>query len=195
MFKRVLLAAVMVALTSTGASAVTFNRLFVESNGHRPMASGDISGYHDLGLFAAGEAVGIGGRIVGGVDIWQFTAQTPFRLFLTDLPIDDNEGFDHSSLGRPYANNGQTTATFSLTEGTNTLFSTTLTSTSADGLLAGFDFEGGPGTYRLLIDGQRGRGATYDLALVAPVPIPATLPLLLGGLGAMAALYRRKARA
>jgi hypothetical protein len=205
-------AAAMVVFAAGTASASTIapifdaDRIAVESSGNRPSASGDINnnGALDLGLILPGEKVGIAGRIVTAVDNWTFQTTTPWTMSLVNLDLDDNQGFDSSNITNPsgsFAGNGDTTtALFSLFDASGNpdsdpaLFSANLTATM-HGLITGLNFSGGAGSYLLRIDGAAGSpGATYDIGISA-VPIPASLPLLLGGIGALAAMRRRKAAA
>lgn len=213
MKKMIVSAAVMALLAAGTASASTVapifgaDRIEVESSKNRPDAGGDVANNaaRDLGLILPGEKVGIAGRIVTAIDNWTFQTTTPWSMFFVNLDLDDNQGFDSSNITVPannsFAGNGDTTrANFTLLDNANPgapveIVSTGFLTANMHGLLTGLNFSGGAGSFLLQIDGVQGSpGATYDIG-VSAVPIPASLPLLLGGMGALAALRRRKAAA
>lgn len=204
--------AVAVAVLAAGtASASTVGPIFgadrieVESDNNRPNAGGDVSnnGALDLGFILPGERVGVAGRILTAIDSWTFQTTRAWTMSLVNLDLDDNQGFDSSNILAPAGNyqpNGDTTrARFSLFDNSDPNAPTQIGSAveltaTMDGLLTGLDFSGGAGSYLLRINGALSNpGATYDIGITAPVPLPASLPLLIGGIGALAALRRRKA--
>jgi hypothetical protein len=197
MLKTLTTAAMLAAFAVSGASATVFDAIFVESDGNRPLSMGDIpaAGSVDIGAIAPGSVIGLGGRIVTSTDMWDFSTSTKVTVTLTDLMLGDgNSGFDSSNNGA--APNGVSTATFSLIDAMTmmTVASAQITSSVAP---PGFMLMAGPGDYHLLIDGTPATngvtnpGSTYDLAVATAIPVPAALPLLVGGLGMLVALRRR----
>lgn len=192
MMKNVLSAVIVIASTAGGAAAATvFDRIVVESEGVRPGAIGDVptNGAVAIGAIGGGEHIGVGGRIVTAEDAFTFSTSTAFTIKLTDLELGDgNFGFD--SRDTSFVNNGETTARFSLLDSSDVEIDFAELTSTDPGLLTGLHLAAGAGGYTLLIDGLSGDGSTYDLK-ISTVPVPAALPLLLGGLGALFALRRR----
>ena len=196
MMKSTIAAALVAAFTASGATGATFDQIFVESNGKRADANGDVptNNAAPIGAFGAGEHIGIGGRIVTAEDAFTFSTSNAFTIKLTNLGIDSNFGFDSGDL---FGNNGVTTARFSLLDSSDVEIDFAELTSTDPGLLSGLHLAGGAGDDTLLIDGLSGGGSTYDLKLStapAPIPVQAALPLLLSGVGALAA-FRRRARA
>jgi hypothetical protein len=184
--------------TST-APLFGYDWIVVESSGNRPKSTGDVGGEGlDVGTIAAGQNVGLAGRIVTASDTWRFTALSPWTMAFVNLDLDDNQGFDSSNIDSAFgkfAKNGDTTmAKFSLLDGDGNPLSSVNHTANAGGFIAEL-FSGDAGTFSLLIDGMpKSRGATYDIGVsVAAVPLPGTLPLLAAGIGGLLALRRRKA--
>lgn len=149
-------------------------------------------GGFDLGSLAAvGDSISIHGRIVNAVDAYTFTSATAFNVefifggvALEAGGMTDSSGFVLDDIGSD-ANN---TSDFSLQLGMDAALMQTLTTeiTGGESLI----FSGGPGTYSFIIDGSGG-GALYDVRISA-VPLPAALPLLLGGMGLLGVFGRKK---
>lgn len=169
--------------------------LFVESNGFRNLSTADVSTSADLGNIGPGVTYGIAGRIVDAQDTFTFTTTTAFSLTFVDLAdtngVDLDAGVGFDSTFQPLA--GPALTDFVLTDSNNISNSVTLTSPQGAGTVIFADVA--PGSYTFLIDGSLSQGiaSTYDIALeTAPIPLPAALPLLVGGIGTLVALRRRK---
>ena len=182
------------AFTDTGNSAFNLNSL----NG---------------GAYGAGVTIGIYGRIVGSTDKFTFT----FDITNTfDLRF-DFDGYDLAGGGSvaaglsglvdesivlggtPLTQNGPggKRVSFELRQllgGSNT-YTTVRRTNRVMGNETIFG-DVGAGRYRLIVSGDLGNQqnvpAYYDLELVSAVPLPASALLLLGGLGGLFAVRRRK---
>ncbi|WP_108835507.1 VPLPA-CTERM sorting domain-containing protein [Tateyamaria sp. Alg231-49] len=100
--------------------------------------------------------------------------------------------------GNPVAGTTVKNVSFSLSGGGSTVSKTFVTDVLASNTTDGFIFSGlGNVEYTLTVDGSlrptSGAVALYDLKISA-VPIPAAGFMLLGGLGGLAALRRRKSK-
>lgn len=186
---------------TTAAAGPVFSPIFVESDGNRPDATGDIPSGDtlDIGVIAPEDAVGIAGRIVAATDVWEFTTENTWSISLVDLDLDDNLGFDSSDIVDPignFATNGDpTSAVFSIIDSDmNVVFTSASVIATDPGELDGVSFSGEAGSFFLTVSGApRSIGATYDLGIrVASVPLPASVLLLLGGMGALTVAGRRK---
>lgn len=204
MIKTLLSAAAIAGFMAGTASAITVlpetntDRTFVESDGNRPLSSGDIPAGDilDAGVVDLGETVGIAGRIRTSIDTWRFVTVSAWEMALVNLPLDDNQGFDSSQIVNPagsYAPNGDpTSATFSLYDDSFTLIDSVFLTADPHGLVTGLDFTGNSGTFFLEIAGASGSvGATYDIAISA-IPLPAAGWLLISALGSVAFLGHRR---
>lgn len=145
-------------------------------------------GGFDLGsLTNVGDMITLHGRIVNAVDAYEITSETAFTVSfifggvaLEAGGMTDTSGFVYDDLGGDVDN----TAVFSLTGSMDEMIMTEVT--SGDPLI----FSAGPGSYSFAIDGSGG-GALYDIKFTA-VPVPAALPLLLGGIGMLGVFGRKK---
>ncbi|WP_131802808.1 VPLPA-CTERM sorting domain-containing protein [Cognatiyoonia sediminum] len=188
-----------VLLPGSGATAATFDAIYIESTDNRPGSTGDISGANDLGLIADGSQIGIAGRIVSAEDMWRFQTDAGWVIGFVDLPIDDQLYFDSSNITNPigdFADNADTTtAIFSIFDASDNslLFSNTISAAAFGvGTQSELDYSGTAGSFLLRIDGQDGSpGATYDIG-ISTVPLPGAVWLLLAGVGGLAAMKRRK---
>ena len=166
------------------------------------------------GTFGAGDTIGIYGRIVSSVDRFSYTFTSGIN-FDVDFDFDGYDLAGGGSVGAGFSGLVDQTAVLSENEDTivngggkgvrislvNTLlpevlvrdFVTNWTSlTSADSSIFS---NVAAGSWTLVVDGSVGpntrRAALYDIEISA-VPLPAGGLLLLGGLGGLAALRRRK---
>lgn len=187
----------MIAATAGSAATVTPDTLIIESNQNR----GDGSSTGDIVTADFGDITGLtagwAGRIVNATDSVTFSTNNAFNVDfvnLTDLlgvDIDNCEGFDGSdcSVGSANNENGRL-ARFILDDGVNPALMIDFTSSVAAG--TNIFSNVAAGNYTFTIDGISGAaGSAYDIAISA-VPVPAAGLLLLGGLGGLAALRRRK---
>jgi len=167
--------------------------------------------------FGANDVVQLHGRIVSSQDVFSYTFafaqgfKVEFDLDGYTLATDTNssDGDDTESLsglvgqdgrfGNPKAGISAKGVAFTLT---NTADNSFITRPFTTDILDGEDpfiFAGLGGVeYTLTVDGsvgpQKGADALYDLKISA-VPIPAAGFMLLGGIGGLAALRRRKGKA
>lgn len=152
------------------------------------------NGGFDLGdLTAVGDVISLHGRIVNAADAYTFSSATAFTvefifggLTLANMTTTDTSGFTFDTQGGPASN----TSNFSLDDGMGTVlveqFMTEIT--GGPSLI----FSAGPGDYTFIIDGiPPSGGALYDIQITA-VPLPAALPLLLGGMGLLGVFGRKK---
>ncbi|MEM8729377.1 MAG: VPLPA-CTERM sorting domain-containing protein [Pseudomonadota bacterium] len=147
----------------------------------------------------SGDTIDIHGRIVTAVDVYTFTANSAFRIdwifdgyaLEDDNPFDDKvRGDDNTISGfvaRPATANGSVTAIYlNNVASTGNDFSTNII--SGDSTIFGVQ---SAGTYTLKIDGLNQYDALYDTR-ISTMPVPAGAVLLLTGLGALAAVRRRR---
>ena len=151
------------------------------------------SGFLGSGI-AENRSIDLHGRIVGAIDVFEFTATREFEISFIFGGYDLEAGGTVTESGFVReGNSGSNSSIFTLTD-INTLTSVTTTpSPLVTDIIAGdpFLFAAGPGSYRISLDGQ-GQSALYDLRLTA-VPLPAALPLFAGALGLFGLLgWRRK---
>lgn len=138
--------------------------------------------------------INLHGRIVGAIDVFEFTATRNFEINFIFGGYDlQNGGSETESGFLREGPGGSNSSIFTLTDLGTLISQTTTPSPLVTDIIAGdsFLFAGGPGTYSLSLDGQ-GQAALYDLRLTA-VPLPAALPLFAGALGLFGFLgWRRK---
>ncbi|MEQ3711187.1 MAG: VPLPA-CTERM sorting domain-containing protein [Tateyamaria sp.] len=210
------------AIMATGASAATVT--YTEGNGQNRKLVADSSDLEDspipggfaLGSFESDDVIQLHGRIVSSQDVFSYTFafsgafNVEFDLDGYDLAAgltssDGTSSEDLSGLvgqvakgGNPVAGTTVKNVSFSLSSGGSTVSKTFVTDVLASNTTDGFIFSGlGNVEYTLTVDGSlrptSGAVALYDLKISA-VPIPAAGFMLLGGLGGMAALRRRKSK-
>jgi len=152
-----------------------------------------------LGTLGADDVFNIHGRIVNSNDVYEFIADSSFRIdwifggydLETEDPFDSEVRSDNNGISgfvaRPEGADGSDMAIF-------------LNGVAADGNNFMTNITSGPstifgtqaaGTYTLLLSGINQRDALYDIRISA-VPLPASSLLLLAGLGGLAAMRRRK---
>ena len=146
----------------------------------------------DVGsLTSVGDSISIYGRIVNAADFYTFTSATAFNIDFIFGGLALENGGSTTTSGFVFDTQGDdsdNTSDFSLQLGMNAAIVAQFVTevTGGNSLI----FSGGPGTYTFSIDGAGG-GALYDIKISA-VPIPAALPLLLGGIGLLALFGRRE---
>lgn len=196
--KSVIAALAIIAPLSAQAGIVDLQ--FVESSNKRPGAMGDASTL-DIGALSPDLTVGISGRIVSSKDVFTFATTGGFTMEFASLLGDGVEGFDSTFDRATSTDRSGKTATFRLTGQADVSFASDARNTRPGDLI--FSVANG-GDYTFTIDGTDSFGSAYDIILrtdadsgpvTTPVPVPAALPLLAGGVGALAWLRRRKARA
>ncbi len=152
----------------------------------------------DLG-FGGTEArhIELFGRIVGAVDVFEFTSTTSFVINFIFGGYDLHGGGSVATSGFIREGNNNNTSDFELgvlNPNLSILQSVALTTNITSAAQNGGNseiFAGGPGTFQLLLDGTGG-AALYDIRISA-VPLPAALPLFAGALGLIGLLgWRRK---
>ena len=142
-------------------------------------------------LTSAGDHIFLHGRIVGAVDNYSFSSATAFTIEFIFGGLQLEGGGSTLTSGFVYdeqGNDNDNTADFMLDDGINPpLMAQYMTEVTGGNSLI---FSVGPGTYDFIIDGTGG-GALYDIKITA-VPIPAALPLLLGGVGVLGLFGRKR---
>ena len=170
---------------------------FIESNNYRPGSPGDAMTL-DIGALSPDITVGISGRIVSAEDIFTFSTTGGFTMQFASLLGDGVEGFDSTFDRETSKDRTGKTATFKLTGMPDVHFASDALNTRPGDLIFS-SLTGGDFTFT--IDGTDGFGSAYDIILrtlpasgpgTTPVPVPAALPLLAGGLGALTVLRRRR---
>lgn len=183
--------AVVIGAAANAATLTTPDILFIESAGFRGDGTSSDIVNGDLGMIAPGKIAGIAGRIKNQTDSFTFETSVRFSVSFVDLAdllgidIDPSKGFDPTFV----ASDSPVSASFSLI-GPDMRSAVFTSPIAPDFTMFG---NVAPGKYTLLIDGTIENGSsTYDIAISA-VPLPAAGVVLLGGLGLMGALKRRKA--
>ncbi len=210
--------------TGASAATVTYtegngqNRKLVADSSD--LEDSPIPGGFALGSFESDDVLQLHGRIVSSQDVFSYTFafsgafnvefdldgyQLAAGLTSSDL-VDPDSGYETLSGlvgqvakgGNPVAGTTVKNVSFSLSGGGSTVSKTFVTDVLASNTTDGFIFSGlGNVEYTLTVDGSlrptSGAVALYDLKISA-VPIPAAGFMLLGGLGGLAALRRRKSK-
>ena len=173
---------------------------FVESNNYRPGAVGDLP-VLDIGALSPDLTVGISGRIVSAQDMFTFSTSGGFTMVFASLLGDGVEGFDSTYDGAASADQTGKLATFKLTGQADVTFASDAPNTRPGDLIFTSTTAG---SFIFTIDGTDTKASAYDIILrtlpagtpvTTPVPVPAALPLLVGGIGALAWMRHRKRHA
>lgn len=140
-------------------------------------------------LYSAGDMISLYGRIVGAVDPYTITSNTAFTVsfIFGGLELDNGGSLAESGFVLE-GNNGSNTSDFSLSDGVSYSEMTTFVTDVVGG--TALIFSAPAGTYDFIVDGT-GKAALYDVKFTA-VPVPAALPLLLGGIGMLGMFGRKK---
>lgn len=158
------------------------------------------------GTMFGNETVGFG----GGDGLYSIDTGTGAASFVGSIGFDNVFALGFSQTGRLYGIDDSTDQLLAIDTGTGAG-----TSVGSTGLVASFDMASDPVTdIMYIVDSLRAALFTIDtgsaavtlvgpwgpdasniagLAFVAPIPVPAALPLLLGGLGALHLVRRRRA--
>lgn len=170
---------------------------FIESDNYRPGSPGDAVTL-DLGVLSPDLTVGISGRIVSAEDVFSFSTTGGFTMEFASLLGDGVEGFDSTFDRATNKDRTGKTATFSLTGQSDVAFASDAPNTAPGSFIFG-SLTGGD--FIFTIDGTDSFGSAYDIILrtlpasgpgTSPVPVPAALPLLAGGVAALTLMRRRK---